>query len=101
MLKDGFNKLHAKFKHSVGEVAALEAQLQASKNETADLRLRAENAEFQARLARERTEAARNVSIELHPLHPQTDSSQEVPQRVGGDSAGAGHSLTHLRLSRI
>jgi hypothetical protein len=64
VLKEGFNELHAKYRNSVGEVAALQAQLQASQNECADLQRRIQDAE-QVRMSREDTEAALNVSIPL------------------------------------
>lgn len=67
MLKEGFNKLHAKYRNSVGEVVTLQAQLQASRDECADLQRRMRDTENQVRMAREETEAARNVSIPLHP----------------------------------
>lgn len=65
MLKGGFNKLHAKFKQSLAKVSALEIDLQATRQECANLGHRIQSAEYEARIAKEDTEAAKNVCARL------------------------------------
>ena len=63
MLKGGFNKLHVKFKQSVTKISALETDLQAARQECANLGHRVQNAEYEARVAKEDAEMARNVCV--------------------------------------
>ena len=63
VLKGGFNKLHTKLKESVAKVSALEAELAAAHQECANLGRMVQNAEYEARAAKEDTEAARNVCV--------------------------------------
>lgn len=68
MLKGGFNKLHAKFTQSLAKVSALETDLHTVRQECADLGHMVRNAEYEARVAKEDAEAAKNVRTPLWAL---------------------------------